>query len=65
LGASFEGQRCVSSLEKEDEVSGFWCLEDDPIDYLVVYLEGKEPKDFLRQRFILARFEALLFEDFV
>ena len=46
-------------------MSGFWCLEDDPIDYLVVYLEGKEPKDFLRQRFILARFEALLFEDFV
>jgi len=39
--------RCVSSLEKEDEeVSGYWCLEVDPIGYLVVYLEGKEPKDF-------------------
>jgi len=57
LGASFEGQRCVSSLEKEDEeVFGFWCLEDDSIGYLVVYLEEKEPKDFLGQRFILARF---------
>ena len=44
-------------MEKEDEeASGFWCLEDDPIGYLVVYLEGKEPKDFLGQSFILARF---------
>jgi len=57
LGVSFEGQRYVRSLEKEDEeVSGFWCLEEDHIGYLVVYLEGKEPQDFLEQRFILARF---------
>ena len=47
LGPALEGQRCVSSLEKEDEeVSGFWCLEFDLIGYLVVGLEGKKPKDF-------------------
>ena len=47
LGPTLGGQRCVSSLEKEDEeVFGFWCSEFDRISYLVVGLEGKEPKDF-------------------
>jgi len=47
LGLALEGQRRVNRLEKEnEEVSGFWCLEFDPIDYLVVGLEGKESKDF-------------------
>jgi len=47
LGPTWQGQRGANSLEKEDEeVSGFWCLEVDPIGYLVVGLEGKEPKDF-------------------
>jgi len=64
LGLSLMGIRWVhpwkvkdvlSSLEKEnEEVSGFWCLEVDPVGYLVVYLEGKKLKDFLGQRFILA-----------
>jgi len=47
LGATFEGSRCVSGLEKKDEkVFGFWCLEDDSFGYLVDYLEGKELKEF-------------------
>ena len=44
---------------------GFWCLEVDSFSYLVKSLEGKEQKDFRGHRFILSRFEALIFEDFV
>ena len=47
LGKTFEVQKCVSGLEKEDgEVFGFMCLEDDSFGYLVDYFEGKEHKDF-------------------
>jgi len=46
LSPALEGQRCVSSLEEDEEWFGFWYLEVDPIGYLVVRLEGKEPKDF-------------------
>jgi len=49
LGATFEGQRCVSGLEMKDEkVFGLWCLEDDFFGYLLDYLEEKKSKDFLR-----------------
>ena len=44
LGPALDGQRF--SLEEDEEVSGFWCLEFDPIGYLMVGVEGKEPKDF-------------------
>jgi len=49
LGATVEGQRCVSSSEKKDEkVLRFLIFEDNHYGYgyLVDYMEGKKPTDF-------------------
>ena len=46
LDSTRECQRCGAVLEKDEEESGSWYLEDYLAGVLIEYLEGKKPSIF-------------------